>query len=224
MRRAIAPILIGVIGAAILISLGVWQLQRLAWKEAMLAEMEARIAEAPDPLPAEPSREEHLYEAVEVTGRYLPQELHALTSTRAAGAGYRVISSFETEGGRRVLVERGFVPQAEKEAERPLPGAPITVTGNLHWPQETDGFTPDPDLEGNIWYARDVPAMAAALDTEPVLLIARKGRGAGLMPLPLDTSGIPNDHLGYAVTWFSLAIVWAGMTVFWLWRIRRQTS
>ena len=67
--------------------------------------------------------------------------------------------------------------------------------------------------------------MAAALKTDPILIILEQTTELSppATPLPLDTSAIPNDHLGYAVTWFGLAAVWAGMTGLWLWRIRRRT-
>jgi surfeit locus 1 family protein len=65
--------------------------------------------------------------------------------------------------------------------------------------------------------------MAAALGTEPVLIVARTDTGDGITPLPVDTAGIPNNHLNYALTWFCLAAVWLGMTLLLLWRIRRRT-
>ena len=199
MRRMLAPALIGVFGAAILVALGVWQLQRLEWKNAILAEMQARIDGPPAALPEQPAPEADRYRPVAVTGRYLPGEIHVLTSVRGLGAGYRVIAPFETASGRRILVDRGMVPQQDKDAPRPLPEAPVRVSGNLHWPRESDGFTPEPDREANIWFARE-----------------------GLRPQPVGTAAIPNDHLEYALTWFSLAAIWAGMTLLWLWRIRRR--
>ena len=87
-----------------------------------------------------------------------------------------------------------------------------------------DSFTPEPDFEGGLIFARDVPAMANALGTEPVLVIARtlSGTDRSVTPLPVTSEGIPNNHLGYAIQWFGLAIVWAGMTAFFLWRMRRN--
>ena len=59
-----------------------------------------------------------------------------------------------------------------------------------------------------------------ALDTEPLLLIASSQTDPGVTPLPVDSTGIPNDHLEYAITWFSLAAVWVAMTGAFLWRSR----
>ncbi len=224
MRRIIGPLLIGVVGTAVLIALGVWQVQRLAWKEGVLADIEARIAAPPVPLPADPDPEADRYLPVAVTGTIGDEELHVLVSTRAEGAGFRVIAPLATEDGRRALVDRGYVRNEAKEADRPTGAADIV--GNLHWPDEVDRFTPEPDRGENIWFARDVPAMAAALGTEPLLVVARETSlsAPGLTPLPVDTSGIPNDHLEYAVTWFGLAVVWAAMSVFLIRRTLGRTG
>ncbi|SDK10874.1 SURF1 family protein [Aliiruegeria lutimaris] len=222
MKRYIAPLLIGLIGAGILISLGVWQVQRLAWKEAILAEIDQRILAVPVPVPVEPDPETDQYLPVEVTGTIGPRELHFLVSTRKLGPGFRIITALETEQGRRLLLDHGFVPTDAKQAERR--SRYVTAIGNLHWPQERDRFTPENDPEKNYWYAREVPLLAEALETEPVLVVARDMTPADptVTPLPVDSSGIPNDHLGYAVTWFGLALCWLGMTALQLWRISRR--
>jgi surfeit locus 1 family protein len=89
----------------------------------------------------------------------------------------------------------------------------------LIWPQEGD---PEPDLDRNIWLARDTPRMAEVLGTLPVMLaVASSDDPDGPMPLPV-TVNIPNDHLQYAITWFLLAVVWAVMTGYLLWRIKRR--
>jgi surfeit locus 1 family protein len=218
------PLLFGIIGCAILVALGVWQVQRLQWKNAVLADITARISAAPVPLPAAPDPESDRFLPVRVTGTTTGDEVNVLVSTKSDGAGYRVISAFVTDQGRRILVDEGFIRTTEKDI--PRPPTPMTVTGNLHWPAETDSFTPNADTTSNIWFARDVPLMATALDTDPILVVARTvtGTDARATPLPVDTVGIPNDHLKYAVTWFGLALVWAGMTAFLLWRIHRPTA
>ena len=221
-RRTIAPLLFGLVGAAILIGLGVWQVKRLHWKEAVLAGIETRIAAPPGPLPEAPDPVRDRYRPVTVTGRFTGAQLDVLTSRRQAGAGYRVVAAFETDEGRAILVDRGFVPLAGRDRPRTVVGA--TLAGNLHWPDETDRFTPPPDQASGLWFARDVAAMAARLGTEPLLVVAATPTGDGITPWPVGTEGIPNDHLGYAVTWFSLAGLWLGMTALLLWRIRRRAE
>jgi len=221
-RRMIAPLLFGIVGVAILLNLGAWQVRRLAWKTDILARIEARISADPVPVPAAPDPEADQYRHVRAEGAILPGELHVYTSAPPRGVGYRVIVPLELAGGRRILLDRGFIPISEKDAARHL-GA-ITVEGALLWPQETDSYTSEPDLAKNIWFARDVGKMAAALGTEPVLLVAEASDDPGQpMPLPVSVN-IPNDHLQYAITWFSLAFVWAVMTGYLLWRIKQRTN
>lgn len=221
MKRYIAALIFGLGGIAILLSLGVWQMQRLAWKEAVLAEIDARVDDAPVALPLQPDPEVDRYLAVKAEGIFTGEELQILFSLKGKGPGYRIISVFETED-RRVLVDRGYIPTDQKEAERGF--RPLTVVGNLYWPDEVDSFTPEPDLKAEIWFARDIPAMAEALFTEPVLIVARTPTGDGVDPVAVDSSTIPNDHLQYAITWFLLAAVWFGMTAFLIWRIRHPTA
>ena len=226
MRRILFALVIGLGGTAILISLGLWQVRRLEWKEGIIAGIEARLAAEPVSLAALPSPDpaRDAYQAVSLAGATTGQELLVLSGVKGQGAGYRVISAFETDGGRRILIDRGFVPETGRRAARPA--TPLAVTGNLMWPADADSFTPPPDRDEGLWFARDVPGMAGALGTEPVMVVLRAAEGdtQGVQPQPVGTQGIPNDHFGYAVTWFSLAAVWAGMTVFFLWRIRRRTT
>ncbi len=219
MRRLVVPLLFGLLGASVLLSLGVWQLKRLAWKETVLAQIDARVTAAPMVIPVQPDPEADKYLPVTATGVLGAPELHVLVGAKELGAGYRLIQPFEM-GSRRIMVDRGFVPLEAKDA--PHGAGPARLIGNLHWPSEVDGYTPAPDLERGIWFARDVPAMAAALDTEPVLLIVRRqisGPGEGITALPVDTALISNNHLQYAVTWFSLAAVWLAMTGYLIWRM-----
>jgi surfeit locus 1 family protein len=221
-RRLALPLLFGLVGTAVLVALGTWQLQRLAWKEEIIARIEGRLVAEPVPVPAGANRQEHQYLRVREEGVVLPGELHVYTSVPPHGVGYRVIAPFEIGEGRRILLDRGFVPIGDKDAQRPL--GPLAVEGALHWPQETDRFTADPDREANIWFARDAERMAEALGTEPVLLVTeRSSAQAAALAQPV-TVNIPNNHLEYVVTWYGLAVVWAGMTVYWLWRIRRRSA
>lgn len=223
MKRILFFLIFALAGFAVLMALGTWQAQRLVWKEALLSEIDRRIAADPVDLPEQVDRLRDLYLPVRAEGVIGPQELHVLVSQKQIGAGYRIISVFET-GGRRILLDRGFVALDQKDAPRGAVQA--SVTGNLHWPNEVDGYTPVPDAKAQIWFARDVDAMAGEMGTEPVMIILRETseNPAAVAPLPLDRAGIPNDHLQYAITWFSLAAVWAAMTGFFLWRHRQSAK
>ncbi|MFU8835699.1 MAG: SURF1 family protein [Roseovarius sp.] len=221
MRQGVLiPLIFGIAGVAVLVGLGKWQVERLAWKEGVLADIAAHISAEPVDLPeaVEPERDRYL--PVAVTGRIGDAGLRVLVSQKQVGAGYRVISVLDT-GTRRVLLDRGFV---KVSADIPAPPeGEITVTGNLHWPDERLSSTPENDVGGNMWFARDIAQMADVLGTEPVLVVARalSVPEVGVSPLPVNTGGIPNDHLSYAITWFSLAAIWAAMTGVFIWRMRQ---
>jgi surfeit locus 1 family protein len=223
MRRLVFPLVLGLGGAAILVSLGLWQLDRLDQKEAYIAAIEAQLGAAPGPLPAAPDRVSDRMLPVAVAGEYLNGDILILASPRGMGPGYRVVAPFQTAEGRKILVDRGFV--SEGAHGLPRPGGAAQIVGNLDWPNETDSFTPEPDAARGIWFARDVDALAATLGTEPVLLVLRETsqHDTPVAPLPLDSAGIPNDHLEYAVTWFGLALVWLAMTVILVRRTRSRS-
>lgn len=220
MRRYIFPLIIGIAGVAVLISLGVWQLKRLAWKEGMLSSIEAQIQSDPVPIFSVPFEE---FMPVSASGLITDTEAHVLTSRKPQGAGFRVVSVFETEG-RRILLDRGYIPETDKQAERPPVEAEII--GNFRTVDESDSLTPEADFEGNYHFARNVPVLAKAFGTEPILIILRETseQNPPVDPWPVDTAEIPNNHLQYVITWFLLALVWAGMTMFLLWRIRGRND
>lgn len=221
MRRILIPLIFGILGCAILINLGLWQLRRLDEKEGLLARIQAGIEAPAVPLPAavEPSMK---YLPVTVSGTTTGAEIDVLSGSKEQGGGYQIVSRFITDDGRAILLDRGFVPQELRHAERGP--TRLSVRGNLHWPDEKGSATPEPNLDENIWFARDVPAMAKALDTEPILVVARfvQGDAQGVEPIPVAIEGIPNNHLSYAVQWFMIAATWAGMTVALIWRIRQR--
>ncbi|MDP7149543.1 MAG: SURF1 family protein [Paracoccaceae bacterium] len=220
--RLIFPSVVGFFGAAILFWLGSWQMDRLEWKERVIADIEARVDAAPVGIPDAPQVDNDRYLPVEVSGTFLENEITVLASTKQVGAMYRIIAPFRTDGGRMIMIDRGFV--LDELRDRPRPKGAATLVGNLYWPDEVDSFTPEPDLDAGIWFARDIPNMARALGTEPVLLVVRRTSqsGNGITPLPVDTSLIPNKHFEYAVTWYGLGIVWLAMSGLMIWRQLRK--
>ncbi len=208
-------------GTAVLLWLGNWQLDRLAWKQTVLEQIDQRIAAPAVPVPPIPDPSEDMYLQVFAEGRFGQEYIRVLVSQKRIGAGYRVISAFKTEG-RRILVDRGFIDlsmSSDMQADQA-----VVVQGNLHWPDEVDGFTPAPDLEKNIWFARDVRALSEALQTQPILIVASQisPPDQNIKPLEIDSSAIPNDHLQYAVTWFSLAAIWIMMSGAFLWHSQKK--
>ena len=223
MQRLIFLSAIGGLGLAILLGLGTWQVQRLAWKADLLEVIQTRIAAMPVDVPLTPSEAQDRYRAVTAAGELGRQELHVFWVTKEAETGYRVISALETGDGRRLLLDQGFVPAADKDSRRS--SAAVLVTGNLLWPDEGDWSTPAPEVDTNILYARDLAYMAEQLGAEPVLIVARSiTPETSVTPQAVTAEGIPNNHLQYAITWFSLAFIWAAMTASFLWRSRAKSE
>ncbi|MCF2869808.1 SURF1 family protein [Octadecabacter sp. G9-8] len=218
MRKLLFPLVIGLGGIAVLLYLAFWQLDRLDWKLGVIADINARVAADPVPLPEQVDAEADNYLTVIMQGAATGEEIRFLDSGTAAGTGHRIISAFETADGRRVMLDQGLLP-LYADAVDPFTGD-VTVQGNLIWPDDISDQAP----EGDEWYARDVAAMAQALNTEPVLVVlsAASQYDDRLTPLAVDTRNIKNDHLEYAITWFLLAVVWLSMTMFYTARSMRK--
>ena len=217
-------VVFGVLGTAILLSLGIWQLQRLAWKQEVLRAIESKILAPAVKIPQTVLPDAHSLLPVRAEGRYKGDTVRVLVSQKIYGAGYRLITAFELVDGRTIMLDRGFTSVRSK-----IPSTPEgrgQVIGNLQWPQEIDSFTPENDLAANIWFARDVARLAEHLKAEPVLLVLRDSsfETEAATPLPKMTANIPNDHMNYAITWFSLALIWLGMSGYFLYRSRDLQS
>ena len=217
-------VVFGVLGTAILLSLGIWQLQRLAWKQEVLRAIESKILAPAVKIPQTVLPDAHSLLPVRAEGRYKGDTVRVLVSQKIYGAGYRLITAFELVDGRTIMLDRGFT-----SVRLEMPSTPEgrgQVIGNLQWPQEIDSFTPENDLAANIWFARDVARLAEHLKAEPVLLVLRDSsfETEAATPLPKMIANIPNDHMNYAITWFSLALIWLGMSGYFLYRSRDPQS
>ena len=219
--RFIVPLIFGLAGFAVLVALGLWQLQRMEWKHGMVAAIEARIGAEPIALPETVEEAADNFTPVVLTGTVDGDPLRVLGAWRGGGSGYRIVAPVLTEG-RRVMVDLGVVP-LDGAADLVLPQTALAITGTLNWPDDRNDGTPEPD--GLDWYAREVGPMADALGTEPVMVVATQVEPPlPVTPIPVGVEGIPDNHLGYAIQWFGLAIVWAGMTAYLAWRITRRTA
>ena len=224
---------------AILVSLGIWQVERLQWKEALIARIEARIHAQPAPLPA-PSTWTDMkpldydYAHTRVTGRLDPtREALIFRGSGKVGEGssqpgYWIMAPLLLADGSSLLVNRGFVPLANKEAfSRPDPqrGQEVTLTGLLRAPEERKLFTPADTAAKGEWYTRDPLAIAAALglpNPAPFSLDEDAHEAAPGQPAGGATVfDIPNNHLSYAGTWFGLAGTLLGVFAYFMWRRRR---
>ena len=201
---------------AVLIGLGVWQLQRLHWKQGLIAEIEARSKGEPITLDqaiaiAREGRDPSYYR-VKVEGRFDHAKELYLYAVSEGRAGWHVITPLATESGEAVLIDRGFVPDELRNpaarAEGELSGA-VTLTGIVRVPETQGSFTPDNEIGANRWFWRDLQAMARAIGTgeiAPFYLEAEKSDVPGGWPEGGQTRlELPNNHLQYALTWFLLA-------------------
>ena len=211
------------IALAILIGLGTWQLQRLAWKREVLARIAALQAAPAQPI--EPVLDRIAkggdadFTRVKVTCRGLSTapylELYGLREGRA---GSRLISACESFSlkYRSILVDRGFVADTISARPPVVEGGPepIEVVGVLRRPEPGNSFSP-PNTPQR-WFTRDVAAMAATLkapDPAPVFLMAETSTNPewkALVPAPVPKD-IPNRHLEYALTWYGLAAALLGV-------------
>ena len=208
---------IAIPGLMVLLSLGVWQTKRLAWKEALLENIRSNLSSEPSLLPVSIKKSEHNYKMVKIRGSLEPISIFILTPVKGSGAGFRVISPFKLKDGGKILVDRGVI----KEKDKPrlaTSGQQRLVLGYLSWPNETDYFTPEPNFARNIWFSRDLKKMASFLKTEPLLVVATENRLDPSIKMQDPTYDIPNNHLQYAITWFMMSILWFGMSVYFVYK------
>ncbi len=228
-RSLVAPALASLVGVAFLVGLGVWQLQRLAWKDALVAAVESRARAAPVDLPAEadwaklkPADTE--YRHVRLVGVYVASRqalvFRALSSPRGryGGPGYLVMTPLRLASGAEVLVNRGFVPEDRKDEAASIgAGGEMQVTGLMRASEERNWFTPADDPARGRWFTRDVAAIARAMGLTryaPFTIDADAGADPAALPEGGETIvDFPNNHLSYAATWFGMAIALAGVFV-----------
>jgi len=209
------------LGIAGLIALGVWQIERLSWKLALIDRVEQRIHAVSEPMPPMASwplinASHDEYRRVTVTGRFMHDRETLVKAVTDEGAGFWVLTPLETADGTMVLINRGFVPPERREkAARQAgnPAAPVAITGLLRLTEPKGGFLRANDPAGNRWYSRDVEAIAAARGlprVAPFFIDADATPNPGGYPQGgLTVVTFHNNHLIYALTWFGLALMLA---------------
>jgi surfeit locus 1 family protein len=199
------------------LGLGSWQIQRLHWKEGLIAARESAVSAAAIPVPQNDAVARGLeFHRVTAQGVFLNDKEILLGATSEGGVnGYQILTPLREANGRIVFVNRGFIPAELRDRSKRIAGeptGPVRIEGLLRLPPEgrPNWFLPDnrPDL--NYWFWVDLPAMAAADKLEHV---AQFYIDADATPNPggwpqggVTRLALPNNHLQYAVTWFSLAV------------------
>jgi surfeit locus 1 family protein len=220
---------------AVLIGLGTWQIERRAWKEALIASLTERLAAPPQPLPsatdrAKLDRASDEFRRVKFTATF-DNAREALVFAAASAfrpdvpsPGYWVFTPARLSDGNTVIVNRGFVPDARRDPQSRPQGQfanAIEITGALRWSDDRHWFTPADDPAHNLWFTRDPAGIAAAKALDPKTVAPfYVEQDAPTPPGGLPQPGrlvvaLPDNHLQYALTWYGLAAVLAAVFGFW---------
>ena len=242
-RRIVLPGLFVVLGLAVLLGLGAWQMDRKAWKENMIEALSQRLSAAPVDLPPSQGwplldQANHEFRRVVFRGEFLhDRESHVYTNGSplrpdVKGPGYWVFTPARLAGGSVVMVNRGYVPEGRQDPATCSPGqvrGVVDIVGAMRWPEERSVFTPSDDPEQRLWYVRDHAGMTEwhkLGDAAPFYIDQEEPVPSGGLPRPAPLRvELPNNHLQYAMTWFALA---AGLVlVFAVWAVghrRKQVA
>ncbi|RXT53074.1 hypothetical protein B6S44_20290 [Bosea sp. Tri-44] len=242
--KLLLPGIMMLAGVIVLLTLGVWQMQRWAEKGFFLDKLRTQATAAPAALPAsttwatlDPVKLD--LTRAEAKGVFVDGPIAGVRTTIAAGPpgsrqlsgfGRWVFQGFRLEDGATILINRGFVPESRFATIAPATGA-ATITGYLRAPETRNSFTPADLPQQREFYTRDPAGIAAALGlpaAAPFYLEAER-QGDGLTPpAGVDVkeliARIPDNHLQYALTWFGLAATLIGVFGTYAWQARRPTQ
>jgi surfeit locus 1 family protein len=239
--RAFWPMLITAFVVSVLLGLGIWQLDRLGAKEQLIDSVTRRVADAAIPLPPQSqwgtlNKPSDDFLKVSVSGEFLHDKevylfmLYTPPNEREPTPGHAVITPLQREDGSLVLINRGFVPESKREPQsRPqsLVKGPVTVTGLLRLPQAHSWFDADDNVAKRLFYTRDPQAMARAVGLDrvaPFVIEADATANPGGWPKGGNTVvSFANNHLQYAITWFTLALAVFGLFLIWYRQQSRPT-
>lgn len=204
-------------GCLVFVALGVWQVQRLAWKRDLIARVDARVHAPPMEAPHAGRFDalEHEYRRVSLRGRFLNDRETLVQATTRLGGGYWVLAPFVADDGFTVLVNRGFVEASRREArDWTRIDGPTSVSGLVRASEPGGGFLRDNRPGEDRWYSRDVAAIARArglgniapyfVDADALDPVVPGSPTGGLTVVRFR-----DDHLQYALTWFALAALLA---------------
>lgn len=219
---------------AAFVALGVWQVQRLAWKTALIAQVDARVHAEAVPAPGRAawptvSRERDQYRRVAVRGVFLHDRETRVQAVTDLGGGFWVVTPMRTDRGFTVLVNRGFVPPERRDPATRAAGqvsGPRTVVGLVRVTEPGGGFLRRNDPDTDRWFSRDVAAIAEARglsDAAPYFIDDATASPGGWPRGGLTVIRFANSHLVYALTWFGMAaLTLVGFGVFLRERRRRR--
>ena len=200
--------------SALLMALGVWQVQRLQWKTALIAQVDARVHAPAAAAPAPSnwtalSRERDEYRHLRLNGRFVDDGATLVQASTVLGPGYWVLTPFRCDDGSTVLVNRGFVPA---RAAPPAGQGRRSITGLLRMSERDKPLLRENDPRTLRWYTRNVQAIAVARGLGPVAPYFVDQDAALSMVAGAPAGGLTvivfnNNHLIYAMTWFALSLM-----------------
>ncbi len=218
-RPQLWPSLTTALALGMLVAMGGWQLDRLAWKRALIADVTQRMASPAVALPPPPVDAAALrYRPIRLEGRFRhDRELYLEARSHQGRAGLHLVTPLVLDDGRVVLVDRGWVPPGRRRPETRAEGqvaGPVSLTATLRtggW-KGYDFLRPENDPAGNAWVWMDLPRMAESVRLDGVArgyyLVAGAAPNPGGLPIGRPPGvELPNNHLGYAITWYALALV-----------------
>jgi surfeit locus 1 family protein len=198
-----------------LFGLGSWQVQRLQWKTALIAEREERVsAPAIDPPAAGADIAAVEFRHVRLAGHFLhDKEMYLAARSMNGNIGYHVVTPIQSADGAITLFDRGWIPLDKKEPESRGEGqiaGEVAVEGLIRSDGRKGWFVPDNQPDKNFWFFVDIPAMAAhagLANVRPFFVEAGPAPNPGGLPIGGQSRiELPNNHLSYAITWYSLAL------------------
>jgi surfeit locus 1 family protein len=211
---------------AALLALGVWQVERLSWKEDLIARVDQRVHAEPVPAPVraqwgQVSRANDEYRHVTAEGTLQNDRETLIYASTSLGPGYWVITPLKLADSTSVLINRGFVPTERRDPATRSEGkvaTPVKITGLLRITEPGGTLVKSNDPANDRWYSRDVAAIAdrrGVANTAPYFIDADATPNPGGLPVGgLTQIAFPNNHLVYAITWFALALMAAGLLAF----------
>jgi surfeit locus 1 family protein len=230
-RPTLWPTVFTVPAILVMIGLSIWQVQRLSWKEGLIAERTARTTAAPVDLPPAGTDLTTLeFRRVSVTGTFdHAHEFYLAARSQNGNVGYWIGTPLKTEKGEIVLINRGWVPEEKKlpavRAEGQVAGT-VTLNGVIRLPQVKGYFQPENEPGKNVWFYIDPAQMAGAASLPmrtDLYLDADLSPNPGGFPIGGQTRiNLPNDHLQYAITWALLALSLAVVYVIYHLKLERE--
>lgn len=223
----IGATIVTLLALCVLVGLGVWQLQRLAWKTTLIATVQQRMEEAAAPLPETiADLEAFEYRRVTMGGTYLyDHEFLVKPRTLDGKVGYHLVTPLQRLSGGIVFVNRGFVSDDHMQ-DISRPSGVVQVDGIVTLPKKYK-FTPENVPDKNDWYWSDITAMAKSAGVENALplMVQIQLNPVGKYPVPQSvTANLPNDHARYATFWFAMGLILIVIYFIFHWREEKHAS